>query len=454
MKTISAAATAVAGLLAATLSMPATAAPIADPLLPGFGETQLNARHYGISVRWIQDTGAIRARTSLTAQSKSAITSFELDLSGLTVDAVGVNGAPATFTRSGHRLQITPASTIPAGTSFTTVVRYHGVPRRITDADHSQEGWGPTSDGALALGEPVGSMTWYPSSNHPRDKARYDISITVPRTLQVASNGDLVSRRLQGNRRTWHWRTDPMATYLAMVAIGRFQIHRSTSADGVPILSFADPNAAGITAAVAKTPVAVDWLADRLGVPYPFTSAGIVLDPNSLGYALETQNRPVFPGSAGTSTLVHELAHQWFGDSVSPAQWDDIWLNEGFATYLEWCWAGQHGGQPPAQTFDALYQHNENNPGFWDPAPHQLDDSSQLFDGSAVYSRGAMTLQALRERVGNEAFWTIMQRWATLHRRGVASTEDFVALAETVSGQSLDQLFTDWLDTPAYPAGY
>ena len=155
----------------------------------------------------------------------------------------------------------------------------------------------------------------------------------------------------------------------------------------------------------------------------------------------------------GTSTLVHELAHQWYGDSVTVRDWVDIWLNEGFATYAEWLWHGTHGGPTPEQTFRAAYRKNGPGAALWSPPPASFTNPADLF-GAPVYERGAMTLQVLRDRVGDKAFFTILRAWAREHRHGNASTAEFIALAERVSGQPLHKLFHDWLFTNARPTGY
>ncbi|MCW2851364.1 MAG: pepN 2, partial [Nocardioides sp.] len=191
---------------------------------------------------------------------------------------------------------------------------------------------------------------------------------------------------------------------------------------------------------------------ERLFGPYPFTSAGILVDDADVGYALETQTRPFYPFRVDLETLVHETAHQWYGNSVGFRDWHDIWLAEGFATYAEWLWGAAHGGRTAAQQFDALYA-KPSSAGLWSPAPTEFTSSEDLF-GDPVYLRGAMTLQALRERIGDVDFFAFLKAWARTYRHANADTADLVAVAEQVSGQQLDQLFADWLELEGRPAGY
>ncbi len=148
-----------------------------------------------------------------------------------------------------------------------------------------------------------------------------------------------------------------MATYLATVAIGHYDITRTTTKNGLPVYVAVDPQEAAASRKVlAQLPEIMEWEEYNFG-PYPFSSTGAIVDRGGdAGYALETQNRPFFPGAPDTATLVHELAHQWYGDSVTPKTWRDMWLNEGFATYAEWLWAEDHDGDTAQQTFDALYK--------------------------------------------------------------------------------------------------
>ncbi|MCW2793634.1 MAG: pepN 2 [Nocardioides sp.] len=429
-------------------------APRGDTLFPAQGNAGYDVRHYGVVLGYDPVTNHLDAVTTIRSKAHHRLRSFHLDLSGMTVGSVLVDGRAATYRRDGHELVVTPAK--PVRDVFTTKVVYSGTPSEHTDADGSTEGWVRTADGAIALGEPVGAMTWLPSNNTPADKATYTFRVTAPSTVQVAANGNLVKEVAHGTDTTWLWRsTDPMSTYLATVAIGTFDVYRdstrSVTGRTIPIWSFADPT----------TPVSQetrDGLKDvirfeeKLFGRYPFTSAGMIVDNARVGYALETQTRPFYPGGVDTGTLVHEMAHQWYGDSVTLRDWHDIWLAEGFATYAEWLWDAAHGDRTPAEHFDDLYATPPDS-GLWDPAPRKFIDPEDLF-GSPVYNRAAMTLQELRERVGSRDFFRIIQAWATAHRHGTVRTAQLVALSERISGRELSPLFHTWLDVDEKPAGY
>jgi peptidase M1-like protein len=187
--------------------------------------------------------------------------------------------------------------------------------------------------------------------------------------------------------------------------------------------------------------------------PYPFRDVGAIVDPSPAGYSLETQTRPLFPSVPDEITLAHELAHQWFGDSVSLETWPDIWLNEGFATFSELLWDAHSGGPSLRQDFQSGYGVPGSNSDYWNPPPASPGNPAHLFDGT-IYTRGGLTLEALRERIGNHDFFRILRRWAADHRHANATTQDFIDLAESVSGQDLTQFFDDWLYAPGKPAGY
>ncbi|WP_221634007.1 M1 family metallopeptidase [Nocardioides luti] len=429
-------------------------APRHDTLFPTQGNAGYQVRHYDVALDYDPVLNHLDATTTVRATARRTLASFHLDLEGLGVSAVTVDGEPATFTRRGTELVVTPAS--PVDGRFRAVVAYAGTPQEHTDTDGSTEGWVRTADGAIALGEPVGAMTWLPSNNTPGDKATYAFHVRAPSTVQVVANGDLVDRVVDGTDTTWEWRaTDPMATYLATVAIGKFDVEEDTTTSitgrTIPIWSFTDPTTPVTPETRAGLKDVLRFEEKRFGA-YPFTSTGMVVDNARVGYALETQTRPFYPGGVDTGTLVHEMAHQWFGDSLTLVDWHDIWLAEGFATYAEWLWDAKHGGPTPAEHFADLYARPESD-GLWHPSPRGFTDSADLF-GTPVYARGAMTLQALRERVGSRDFFAIVKAWAKAHRHGSVHTQQLVRLSERISGRELSGLFRRWLDVEGKPAGY
>jgi len=427
-----------------------------DSLFPDVGNSGYNVLHYNLDLTYSRTTRTIVATTTIRARATGVLSSFYLDLEGLAVQRVVVDGRPAAYTRRGHKLRIIPARTVHG--VFSTTIAYSGRPVAHIDPDGSQDGWLPTADGATVLAEPVGSMTWFPNNNTPRNKATFDVRVTVPSDLEVAGNGDLAGRHRHGSRTTWHWsQRRPMPTDLAMISIGNYNVYtsamRTTTGRRLPIWTFVDSTiGSDLATQRALLPTVIRFEERRFG-PYPQTSVGLVVDPTTAGYSLETQNRPVFPGPPSPDLMVHELAHQWFGDSVTLADWGDIWLHEGFATYAEGLWSAAHGGPSTAAQFAQLYADNPPSSSLWRPAPAALGDPANLFS-DVVYTRGAMTLEALRQRVGSAAFFEILHRWTAGNRWGTVRTSEFITLSERISGQNLGAFFHTWLYVPARPSGY
>lgn len=423
-----------------------------DPLFPHLGNGGYDVTHYRLALDYTPGTHRLRGTARITARATRALSSFHLDLAGLHVRETTVNGRPARANRDGTELTLTPATALPEGRTFTTTVVYDGKPKTLKDPDGSREGWLRTADGAVALGEPSGSMTWFPGNNHPSDKATYDITVTVPRGYTAVSNGELTRRDTHHGRTTHHWRTrDPMATYLATVAIGRFDIH-TTTAHGLPQYVAVDPDEADASRDVPGRIAKITAWERRTFGPYPFDSTGAIVDRlPDLGYALETQTKPYFAAAPDELLIVHELAHQWFGNSVTPRAWKDMWLNEGFATYAEWLWTEQHHGRTAQQTFDAFYDGTDDeSKGIWSFPPATPPSPGHISD-PPVYGRGAMALHQLRRTVGDPTFFRILRTWLRDHRHGNADTRQFIALSERLSGKNLDKLFTTWLYTKAKP---
>ncbi|MCX5227722.1 M1 family metallopeptidase [Streptomyces sp. NPDC006553] len=428
------------------------AAGLRDPYFPKLGNGGYDVSHYALTLAYDPGTGRLDGTAEITARATQDLSAFNLDLAGLTVDRASVDDAPAAVNRAGNELTLRPREEIREGAEFRTTVTYGGVPEPVTDADGSREGWLRTDDGAVAVGEPAGSMTWFPGNHHPSDKAAYELTLTVPAGLEGISNGVRTARRTAADGRvTTEWHTaEPMASYLATVAIGRYETATAAPGSGaVPVLTAAERPIADATAPLrSEIPEIIARQARRFG-PYPFSTAGaIVTEDGTLGYALETQTRPVFPAAAfDRTTLVHELAHQWFGNSVSPATWRDLWLNEGFATYAEWLYTEEYEHVPARTHFERAFAQEAN----WAFPPAAPPTAENLFD-PPVYQRGAMVLHKLRETVGDRTFDEILRGWPAKYRHANASTDDFTAYAESVAGRDLDELWDVWLYGDGKPA--
>ena len=424
---------------------------VGDPYFPKAGNGGYDVGNYGLNLRYTPDTGKLLARTTITATATEELTSFDLDYRGPRVRAVIVAGNAATFRRAGQELVITPAVALPQGSTFTVLVRYRGRPQPMIDADGSQEGWVRTDDGAFVVGEPQGAPTWFPCNDHPTDKASFEFEVTVPKGIEAVTNGALVQRRPHGRWVTWSYAADePMATYLATATIGNFRI-RESRFDGIDSLIAVDPREARASRAPLSRIKRMVRFFSKLYGPYPFGQSGAIVDrAPEIGYALETQTRPIYDQAPDEITVAHETAHQWFGDSVSIARWEDIWLNEGFATWSEWRWAEEAGGRTTAQVFEQLQQTPADREDLWNPPPGDPGGPANLFSTS-VYVRGGMALEALRQRIGDPAFHATLRTWAADHAYGNATIEEFIALAEAQSGEDLDALFQKYLYEPGKP---
>ena len=426
-----------------------------DPYFPLAGNGGYDAQHYDLRLTYDPASGVLSGSTVMTAHATQNLSRFDLDLAGLTVRSVTVEGRTARFRRSGQELVVTPPSGIRSGCSFSVAVRYDGVPRALIDTDGSSEGFIRTRDGAFVVGEPVGSMSWFPSDNAPSDKATYDLRMTVPRGISVWGNGILRASTSRGAHTTYWWhQPQRISTYLVTATLGRFDRRTGRTTRGLPVYLAVDPALKGAAwATVQRTAEITDWLTTTFG-RYPFSATGgVVDDAASVGYALETATKPMYGRAPDLTTVVHELGHQWFGDSVTPRIFRDVWLNEGFATYVQWLWDERHGGRSAAAELSLqLAMYPASDP-FWTIPPANPGGAAQLF-ALPVYVRGAMALEVLRQRIGDRAFFRLLRTWARDHRYGVVSTADLLRAAERVSGRQLDRLFDTWLYQPRRPAGF
>ena len=476
-----------AGTTAAQGALPGTrytpGAPGAgDAYFPYAGNGGYDVRHYDLDLTYTPPApapapivGQLSGVATIDLVATQDLDSFNLDLRGMDVQAVKVNGQrvrEATPPAPGDvpagpgywqvqdddarvwELTIQPRPKLKQGQTARVVVSYDGDTVRPEDIEGALYGWVTTRDGAMVVGEPEGSMTWYPVSDHQTDKATYSFAITVPEGKVAVANGlpsgDPVTA---GGWTTWSWDApDEQASYLTTASVGDYDLRISQTPSGLPLIDAVDDNltpanAAATDAGLALQADMIAFLEDTF-VPYPFITYGSIVDDDTVGYALETQTRPVYSRAAREFTVVHELAHQWFGNAVSPQRWQDIWLNEGWATYVEWLWSEATGGDSAQANFDGIMAIPADDE-FWDLAiadPGPLG----LFLGG-IYDRGAATLHALRAQVGDDAFFAATREWLTRYDDSTATTEDFQSVFEEVSGQDLGSFFDVWVHTPTKP---
>jgi aminopeptidase N len=459
----------------------AGAAGAGDEYFPYAGNGGYDVRNYDLDITYTPPApdpapivGELNGVATIDLVATQDLDRFNLDLRDMEVQAITINGkdaskvdppAPGAEVEGAAywhvqddaarvwELTIQPRPKIKEGQGARIVVAYAGETTRPEDIEGALYGWVTTRDGAMVVGEPEGSMTWYPVSDHQTDKATYSFEITVPEGKVAVANGLPAQNPVTENGwTTWYWNApDPQASYLTTASVGDYEL-RYSETDGLPIIDAVDdtltPTNAAITeASLDLQPAMIAFLEATFG-PYPFNSYGSIVDDDTVGYALETQTRPVYSRVARESTVLHELAHQWFGNTVSPERWQDIWLNEGWATYAEWLWTEDRDGDTAQARFDEVMAIPADDT-FWDlvvadPGP------LGLFHG-AVYDRGAATLHALRVKIGDQAFFAAAREWLKRYDDSTGSTEDFEAVYEEISGQDLDSFFDVWLRTTSKP---
>ena len=424
---------------------------LGDSFYATMGNGGYDVQHYTIELEVDIPDNAIAGTTQIVALATQNLSAFNLDFSGLHVIGVGVNGRPASFSRTGTELTVIPPQPISNTDTFTTVVAYYGQPQPIRDpgASYSEVGWLRQNNGIYVAGEPTGAMGWYPSNNHPRDKATYTFRITTSPEYTVAANGLLTEKLEQDGKVTTVWESsDKIASYLTTLHIAELEVESEEGPGGLPIRNYFPPETSrSVRSDFDKTAEMIAFLNEYIA-PYPFEAYGVALLNINVGWALETQTLSTFGANGTVETIVlHELAHQWFGNSVSPAQWQDIWLNEGFATYFQYLWLeDQYDDGRFEQSLAGAYNFMVTT----DAQPPATVPVEEMFSRT-VYVRGAWALHALRLEVGPDEFKQIVQTYYRRYAGSTAGTEDFLDVVDEISGNGTSDLMLPWLYGPELP---
>lgn len=427
---------------------------VGDPYFPFLGNGGYDAQHYTLDLDYDFASNVLAGTVTMQAIATHSLSSFNVDFAGFTLETVTVNGLAARFERQEREVTITPSEPLYQDNRFEVAFTYRGVPGQGLNLAQLpfSGGWNRYARGVYVASEPDGASLWYPVNDHPTDKATYTIIMTVPKPYLVAANGSLQNTLDEGNQQTFIWENShPTASYLVTVNIAQFTRHDDTVVNGVQIRNYFPSGRyeQGIWS-FRNTARMMDVFNGYFGA-YPFEAYGAVVADLQLPFALETQTLSLFGinilGGNEEETISHELAHSWFGNHVSPATWRDIWINEGFATYASLLWKESQDGKASADAIASMWERATLRSAviIGDPGVRNLFSMP-------VYLKGGLTLHRLRERIGDTAFFITLQTYQARYAYRHARIEDFIAVANEVSGQDLNGFFQAWLFEPGIPS--
>jgi aminopeptidase N len=429
--------------------MPTTAP---DDYFPHRGDLSFEVRHYDLQLTYNVESNQLRGKAVLDAVVVTDLRELRLDLSGLRVTRVQVDGGPVKYAAKSHHLVVRPHKELKAGNTFRVIVSYQGQPASVPDGSDDM-GWEELADGVLVAGQTNGAPSWFPCNDRPSNKATYRIELTAPSAYHVVANGICTSEWRSASATTWVYeQSEPMASYLATVQIGRYVVQPLVGAS-VPMKAVLPERLQRkYDAAFGQQPQMLDFFAKTFG-PYPFADYTVVITADELEIPLEAQGLSIFgsnfldAGWNNVRLVAHELSHQWFGNSLTVSSWRDIWLHEGFACYCEWLWSQESGSRTADERAREHWTRLAAKPQDLVLADPGRDD---MFD-DRVYKRGALLLHALRLTVGDENFFSLLRSWVGQNAYGSVNTEMFIAHTEQSTGQSLRGLFDRWLSQRSLP---
>ena len=432
-----------------------SSAPVIDPYLPTAGNFGYRVSRYELELEYKVAINRLAGTATVTAVTLAELQTFSLDLSSaLSVAKVTVNGKrPKHFRTDRDKLHITLAERLPAGAAMTVAVRYSGTPRPKR-TPWGEVGFEELTEGALVAGQPNGASSWFPCDDHPSAKASFRIQIATESAYLTLANGKLLSRRARAGMTTWTYeQSEPTSTYLITLQVGPYT-RRRMAKNGVEIFSvLPDRLRREFDHDFGRQPQMMKLFVKLFG-PYPLADGyTVVVTDDDLEIPLEAQGISIFganhcDGRRGSERLVaHELAHQWFGNSVTAQRWRHIWLHEGFACYAEWLWS-DHCGERSADDWARHYHRrlvdSPQDLVLADPGPQDMFDDR-------VYKRGALALHTLRRRIGDDSFFALLREWTSRYRHASVVTDDFIALAAQYTEDSLRPLWAAWLYSAEVP---
>ncbi|MEV5080284.1 M1 family metallopeptidase [Streptomyces sp. NPDC056159] len=447
-------------------SAPAEPLGVGDRLFPYLGNPGYDVSSYDLSFTYGGDNGKpLQAVTTIDAWATENLERVNLDFAHGTVDAVEVDGVPAEFTTAGEDLVVTPKIPLSQGSWMRITVHHTSDPVPMKGRDG---GWVRTADGLAMANQADAAHMVFPCNDHPSDKAMFTFHVTAPDGYMAVANGLPAGVTRTGGTTTWTYRTQhPMATELAQVSIGRSTVVHRTGPHGLPLRDVVPTeDREALEPWLARTPDQIAWMESKVGA-YPFETYGVLMASAATGFELETQTlslfekklftEPALPRWYVESIMVHELSHQWFGDSVSPRTWSDLWLNEGHATWYEALYADEKAKRPLEARMKAAYGASDR----WReaggppalPKPPKPGQKIGVFRAN-VYDGAALVLYALRQEIGKPDFERLERAWVRAHRDGTATTADFERLASGIAGRDLSGFFQAWLygeKTPPMP---